>query len=47
MLKTRDKSRKDSPIKEREIQVRDAIQKDLRARPDEYVEGWKVPKGGE
>ena len=48
MLKAGDKARKaPSRVKEREQQVRDAIRRDLRTRPDEYVESWKVPKGGE
>lgn len=45
MLRIRQKSR--PRVREKEQEVRRAILHDLRKRPGEYVEGWKVPKGGE
>ena len=45
MLRIRDKAR--PRIREKEQEVRLAILRDLRKKPGEYVEGYKVPKGGE
>jgi hypothetical protein len=40
-LKTRPRTR------EKDEEVKRTILRDLRRRPGEYVEGFKVPKGGE
>ncbi len=45
MLRIRQKTR--PRTREKDQEVKQAILDDLRKRPDEYVEGWKVPRGGE
>ncbi len=45
MLRIRQKTR--PRVREKEQEVRRAILADLRQKPGAYVEGWKVPKGGE
>lgn len=45
MLRIRQKSRLHA--REKVEEVKKAILDDLRKRPGEYVENWKVPKGGE
>ena len=45
MLRTRVKAR--PRVTEKVKEVKKSILRDLRTRPVEYVEGWKVPKGGE
>ena len=48
MIDTRQRSAKSrSRVKEKEIEIRKGIHHDLRAKPEEYVEDYKVPKGGE
>lgn len=48
MIDTRHRSAKTrSRVKEKELEIRKGIHRDLRAKPEEYVEDYKVPKGGE
>ena len=45
MVRIREKTR--PRVREKEKEVREAILRDLQEKPGDYVEAWKVPKGGE